>query len=540
MLDKLFVNGQIHTMVNPADVYSVLGVKDGIIEYVGNDSDNLCARETIDLNNSIMIPGMADSHLHFYAYCQNTTYVDLAPVRSIEEMIEKMRAKAAETDKGQWIKGVNFDQTKWRENRFPTLEEMDSISTNHPIVIKRTCLHCVVANSKGLEEAGIGRYAESELGGRIELDKDGYPTGILREQTTKLFDDIMPNPIENESIRDEIFKTVMMDMSSKGITCIHTYAAKIWQYNEDIEVYKNFERQGLLPLRVTVCIDDLFEQEKITEEERKDPYRLAQLGAFKVFTDGSLGSGSAALKEPYSNRPETKGLLIASEDELIEKIAGAYVQGFQPAVHAIGDRALDVTITAIEEAVKRAKEQGETDEDIRNRPPFRIIHAEIADEKAIDRMSRLPLVVDMQPTFICTDLHWLDEIIGPDRVKNAYPMKSMVDKGLILTGGSDCPVETYDPIVGIYAAVTRKDLNGVPKDGFLPKEKLDVFEALSMYTKNVHYATGQENEIGTLEKGKFADLVVLDRDIFNIPEDEIKDVKVEQTYLAGECVYMIK
>lgn len=538
MLDKLFVNGKIHTMVSPDDIYSSLGVRDGLIEYVG-DEQNIPAKEVIDLHGKTMIPGMADSHLHLYAHCQNLTYVDLSNVKSIKEMIVKMKEKADKTEEGQWIKGVNFDQTKWSENRFPTLDEMNSISKVHPIVIKRTCLHCVVANSLGLKIAGIERYATSELGGKIELDNDGYPTGILREQTTKIFDDILPNPLENNKIRDEIFQSALSDMSSKGITTIHTYAAQIWQYNEDINIYRNFEKQNKLPLRVTVCLDNYFEQKKISPAEFKNPYRLTQYGAFKVFTDGSLGSESAALREPYANNPNAKGLLISSRDELISLITEAYIKGYQPAIHAIGDRALDITLDAIETAVHSYEAQNPS-KSASERLPFRIIHAEIADLPSIERMAKLPVVIDMQPTFICTDLHWLEYLLGPSRAQNSYPMKTMMEKGLILTGGSDCPVETYDPIIGVYAAVTRQDLDGTPLNGFLPNEKLDVFKALSMFTKNVHYATGQEKYLGTLEKGKFADLVVLNEDIFSVAENKIKDIKIEQTYLAGSCVYMLQ
>lgn len=538
MLDKLFVNGKIHTMVSPNDIYSSLGVRDGLIEYVG-DEQNIPSKEVIDLHGKTMIPGMADSHLHLYAHCQNLTYVDLSNVKSIKEMIDKMKEKADKTEEGQWIKGVNFDQTKWSENRFPTLDEMNSISEVHPIVIKRTCLHCVVANSLGLKIAGIERYATSELGGKIELDDDGYPTGILREQTTKIFDDILPNPLENNKIRDEIFQAALSDMSSKGITTIHTYAAQIWQYNEDINIYRNFEKQNKLPLRVTVCLDNYFEQEKISPTEFKNPYRLTQYGAFKIFTDGSLGSESAALREPYANNPNAKGLLISSRDELIKLITEAYIKGYQPAIHAIGDRALDITLDAIETAV-HSYETHNPGKSASERLPFRIIHAEIADLPSIERMAKLPVVIDMQPTFICTDLHWLEYLLGSSRAQNSYPMKTMMEKGLILTGGSDCPVETYDPIIGVYAAVTRQDLDGTPLNGFLPNEKLDVFKALSMFTKNVHYATGQEKYLGTLEKGKFADLVVLNEDIFSVAENKIKDIKIEQTYLAGSCVYMVQ
>lgn len=292
MLDILFKNGNIYTMKEEKEKYQALGIKDGKISFLGTDLEvkNVKAKEIIDLNKKMMIPGMADSHMHLYAYCQNLTFVDLANVKSIPEMISLMQKKVKEVGVGKWIKGVNFDQSKWEENRFPTLEEMDSISIDNPIIIKRCCLHTVVANSKALEIAGIGKGYQAGSGGIVELDKNEMPNGILREQSTKIFDDILPDPLKDIDTQKEIISSVLKDMSSKGITSIHTYAAKIWQYNEDINIYKEFEKEGKLPVRVTVCIDELFTPEALTEEKLNDPYRKVQLGSYKIFSDGSMGS----------------------------------------------------------------------------------------------------------------------------------------------------------------------------------------------------------------------------------------------------------
>ena len=542
MLDKLFINGEIYSMKKEGEKFQSLCVKDGKITFLGTNDEakNISSKELIDLKGKMMIPGMADAHLHLYAYCQNLTFVDLSKVHNINEMINLMKEKVKNVKKGDWVIGVNFDQSKWKENRFPTLEEMDSISKDNPVIIKRCCLHAVVANSKALKMVGIGKNYQAGSGGIVELDKDSMPNGILREQSTKVFDDILPDPLKDVEVQKKIMQDVLNDMSSKGITTIHTYAAKIWQYNEDISIYKNFEKEGKLPLRVTVCIDELFEPEILTEEKLNNPNRKVQLGAYKIFSDGSMGSRSAALKSPYSDDPENSGFMLFTQEELNNKILIGYEHGLQPAIHAIGDRALDMTLSAIEYTLKITKEKGMTDEEQKNRLPFRIIHVQMIDDDLLERMKKLPLVLDIQPIFLCTDLHWIEDRIGKERLKGSFALKTMEKAGLIQTGGSDCPVETYEPLKGIYAAVTRQDMEGYPMEGFLPEERLSVYEALCMYTKNVPYATGQESVLGTLEIGKFADLTVLERNLFKIDEKEIKDVKVEQTYVAGNCVFMIK
>ena len=542
MLDKLFINGEIYSMKKEGEKFQSLGVKDGKIIFLGTNDEakNVSSKELIDLKGKMMIPGMADAHLHLYAYCQNLTFVDLSKVHNINEMISLMKEKVKNVKKGDWVKGVNFDQSKWKENRFPTLEEMNSISKDNPVIIKRCCLHAVVANSKALEMASIGKNYQAGSGGIVELDKDGMPNGILREQSTKVFDDILPDPLKDVEVQKRIMQDVLNDMSSKGITTIHTYAAKIWQYNEDINIYKNFEKEGKLPLRVTVCIDELFEPEILTKEKLNNPYRKVQLGAYKIFSDGSMGSRSAALKEPYSDDPQNSGFMLFTQEELNNKILTGYEHGLQPAIHAIGDRALDMTLAAIEYTLKTTKEKGMTDEEQKNRLPFRIIHVQMIDDNLLERMKKLPLVLDIQPIFLCTDLHWIEDRIGKERLKGSFALKTMEKAGLIQTGGSDCPVETYEPLKGIYAAVTRQDMEGYPTEGFLPEERLSVYEALCMYTKNVPYATGQESVLGTLEIGKFADLTVLEKNLFKIDKKEIKDIKVEQTYVAGNCVFMIK
>ncbi len=538
-LDKLFINGKIYTMEADGKKVESLGIKNGIIKFAGTneESSNYKSSEVIDLDGKVMVPGLADSHMHMYAYCQNQTSVNLESARSIDDMICLMKQKVKNIPCGNWVKGVNFDQSKFKENRFPTRYDLDKISTEHPIVIKRCCLHAVVANSMALKLSGVTKGYDGGTGGIVEFDTDNEPNGILREQCTKIFDEIIPDPLSDEKERIKIMQEVLKDMASKGVTTIHTYAAKIWRYDEDIELYKTLEKEGKLPVRVTVCLDEIFEPEVLTQEKKNNPYRMVQYGSYKLFTDGSLGSRSAALKEPYCDDKGNKGFVICTQDELNDRVLTAYKKGLQPAIHAIGDAALDMTLSAIEHSLESTRKLGMTDEEQSLRLPFRIIHAQMIDEKLLDRMKKLPLVLDIQPIFLCTDLHWIENRIGSERAKNAYCWKTMKDAGLIQTGGSDCPVEYFDPLKGIYGATSRKDMNGYPDGGYMPKEKLSIYDSFLLFTKNVHYATGQEDKLGTLEIGKFADMVVLDKNPFESLEEELLNIKVLKTFVAGKQVY---
>ncbi len=540
-LDMLLLNGNIYTMEQEGKKAEAIGVKDGLIQFIGTNQDagKYQSRKQIDLDGKTVIPGMADSHMHMYAYCQNQALVDLQDARSIADMIAKMKEKAKNTAEGKWIKGVNFDQSKFKENRFPTKEDLDQISTKHPIVIRRCCLHAIVANSMALEIAGVGRGFDGGSGGIVEFDESGEPNGILREQSTRIFDEIIPDPLADVSEKRRIMKEVFADMSSKGVTTIHTYAAKIWRYEEDVDLYRTFEEDGSLPVRVTVCMDEIFEKEELSEAELNNPYRMVQQGAYKLFTDGSLGSRSAALQEPYADDKQNRGFVVCTQEELNKKVLNGYEKGLQLAIHAIGDAALDMTLTAIENCLEAVEKRGMSKKEQQKHLPFRIIHVQMVNEALIARMKKLPLILDIQPAFLCTDLHWIEERIGSERMKGAYCWKTLEKEGFIQTGGSDCPVESFDPIKGIYAAVTRMDLEGYPKGGYQPQEKLSVYEAVSLFTKNVHAATGQQAWLGTLEQGKFADLAVLDRDPFQLEESDLLNIKVLKTFVAGELVFML-
>jgi predicted amidohydrolase YtcJ len=536
-IDTLLINGKIYTLREEGEAVEAMGIDKGKIVFAGSNSDsiNYIASKTIDLEGETVIPGMGDSHLHMYAYCQNQTSVKLDDMKSIDELILTMKEKVQNTESGKWVKGAGFDDNKFVEHRLPTRWDLDKISTMHPIVVRRCCLHVMIANSLAIEMAKINPNMIEESDGLIEIDEKGMMTGIFREKSTIIFDEIVPDPLADTDEKKRIMVGVLEDMVSKGITSINTYAAKIWNYDEDIITYRDLEKEGTLPLRVAVSLDELFDNDDDSAPS-KDPYSKVKYGSYKLFTDGSFGARSASLLEPYSDDENNYGILV-DRDILISNLFKAYEKGLQPAIHAIGDKALELTLDAIEYVIKNTKyERNEQSK----RLPFRIIHAQLVNRDQLERMKKLPIILDIQPIFLCTDLYWIESRLGKDRIKNSYIWKTMMDEGLIMAGGSDCPVESYDPIRGIYAAVMRQNFDGFPSEGWEPSEKISVYQAICLFTKNIAYTTGDEEVLGTIEKNKFADFVVLNSDPFKINPQKLKDIRVLKTFVAGEQVYDLK
>lgn len=530
-IDTLLINGRIYTMREEGEWVEAIGIHEGRIVFAG--STTACAacpaERIIDLKGKTVLPGFGDSHLHLSAYCQNRETVGLEEAKSMEEMIRLMKVRAAATNEGEWVKGTGFDQTKFSENRMPTRWDLDRISTDHPIVIRRCCLHVMVANSLAIQMAGIGQEELDKYKGLIETEggEDGFvPNGIFREGATAIFDAIVPDPLADPVKRRRNMKETFYEMVSLGLTSVHTYAAKIWNYEEAPETYLELEETGDLPLRVVVSLDELFEPEE--KPVKKDPYNKVRMGSYKLFTDGSLGARSAALTKSYHDDPGNCGISIDRE-KLEARLRKAFQRGLQPAIHAIGDKALDITIEAIENTLSEQKNPANL--------PIRIIHAQLVRRDQLERLGKLPVVLDVQPVFLCTDLHWIESRLGKERLRAAYPWKTLTEAGLILAGGSDCPVESFDPVKGIYAAVMRQDLNGFPAGGWQPEERLSVFEAISLFTKNIAYTTGDEDVLGTIEAGKFADLTVLSEDPFRVKPDQLKNLIVDMTLVAGKIVY---
>ncbi len=540
-VDKLFINGKIYTFIEEDDTVEALAVDGGKIVWTGASAEALEkfeADELIDLGAKAMQPSLGDSHLHFYAYCQTLTTVDLGGCSTRKEAWERLAKKAAETPEGHWIKGSNFDQSKWKdvEDRIPMADDLDMVTTKHPLIIKRCCMHALAANNMAMEEAGVGRNYVYGEGGLVELDEEGYPNGIFREQASEIFDDIIPDPLLDAEVKEELMADAFRKVSSLGVTMMDTYAAEIWNFIEIPQNYEDLDKKGLLPVRMQICPDKMYNKPVLSEEEKADPYRKVGYGTFKIFTDGSFGARSAALLEPYDDDPGNKGMLVISQENLNKITYKSYKNGLQPAIHCIGDAGAEATIQAIEYAVAKSLEDGMSMEEIEARPKFRMIHVQMLHPEQLERCKKLPVIFDLQPVFLNTDLHWIDSRIG-SRAQYAYTWKTYIDEGILCTGGSDCPVESYNPWPGIWGAVNRTDPADSGTPAWHPEQSLSKYQAACLYSKNMAYGNQMEDYIGTLEPGKFADMIVTDRDWLQGPDEDILNVKVLKTYLAGDEVY---
>ncbi|MGN0166104.1 MAG: amidohydrolase [Lachnospiraceae bacterium] len=525
--DVTFVNGKIYTMKEEGDVAEAFAVRDGKFIFTGSneEAEKIISEKTIDLKGRTVYPGFIDCHQHTLAYARTTEEVNLCGTRSVEEVLERLREKKSITPKGQWIKGSGFNHEQFSDVRIPTREELDSVSTEHPILISRYCMHVHAANSMALDIAGIDEDFLPEVPNSVEKDDSGKLNGILRESAVTPVLHSIPDMLPTYEDKKEGLYRACCEMNSYGITGIHPIQGKFVDADEYLNLYQDLEKEGRLTVRVYISFDEYpsfnmktgFGNEKI------------RYGFYKIYSDGSLGSRNAALSEPYCDKPDSCGLLNHSPEEIKELCHKAYDMDLQIGIHAIGDKGVEIALDAIEECYR---------ENPKPDARFRLIHAIVLRKDLIERIKKLPVIVDIQPRFTSNyNIWWSEDRLGPERIKYAYAWNTLVKEGIMMTGSSDSPVEPFDPFLGIYSVVCRQDLTEKPENGWYPKERLSVYDALCLYTKNAAYSSYEENIKGTIETGKLADFVVADQDIFEIRPQDIRFTKVLQTYLGGEEIY---
>lgn len=475
----------------------------------------------ISLRGETVLPGMTDSHIHLSTLARGRISLDLEKVRSLDELLTTLREHASQVSPDAWIYGACFNETRWERPVVPTRKELDSLGLSQPVILQRVCTHINVANTVALERGGLLDGAKSE---GVYLDEERKPSGVLAERAAFPLYQALKQYLRQEGVMESLVAQTCADLSRVGITSVHPCGAAFYGMEEELGLFQALDRKGLLPVRVFSYHDQLpglgiasgLGNGKVTYQ------------GWKTFLDGTLGARTAALTCPYADDPGNRGTLNFSDEELKEQLEEVFERGSQPLIHAIGDAALDQALDVLEALLPRGCAELPY--------PVRINHVQVCRPDQVNRLAALQVVCDVQPTFLPSDMNIAPDRLG-ERIDWAYAWKRLVDAGLIVTGSSDAPVETPNPFRGIWAAVCRTGEDGNPAEGWTPSQKLSLDEALALYTSEPARAVGHEKDMGRIAPGYLADLVVLDRNLFEIPEQELKDVLVRATFMGGTWTY---
>ena len=528
-VDLLYFNGRIHTLDAARPLVEALSVSGGRIVETGSSSELLShlppGVRRIDLGGKTVIPALTDAHAHLIGYAVESAWLDLAGTTSLEDVLGMISAKLPDTRGGGWILGRGWDQNDWPVARYPERGALDRIASKNPVYLIRVCGHAAFVNSVALAIAGITRETPDPPGGRILKDATGEPTGILLDNAVELVSGRIP-PTAQEEKRKLLVAAVHRCLAF-GLVGVHEMGVSA----KDVSLYRELSRAGELPFRVTAYLsaDDpanaVFLESGPPPGHPDDHFRI--VGA-KFYADGSLGARSAALLEDYSDDALNRGILMKSPGELYREILPWYEAGFQCAVHAIGDAAVREVLD-----VYARLEAEHPASDRRNR----VEHAQVVSAPDVPRFAALGVIPSMQFTHCTSDMPWAEARLGQERIRGAYAWRSLISAGSRIPGGSDFPVESPNPFLGIYAAVTRRDAAGRPEAGWRPSERLTIDEAVRAFTVDAAYAAHAEAFAGSLSEGLLADFVVISGDIFSMKPSEIPSVRVLATVLAGEIVY---
>jgi len=507
--------------------FSALAFEDGKVIDVYSDTTFEADADTkvIDGEGKVMLPGLTDAHGHVMGLGFQQMNVNLTESQSIDEAQQRVKEYAANYPDLNWIEGRGWNHTHWDIDRFPTAEELDEVVNDRPVWLSRVDGHAGWANSKAMEMAGITADTEDPEGGKIIRDENGEPTGVFVDGAMSLVESKIPEPPAEE--QKIAFEKALQQMRSHGLTGAHNAGIGVdtWQ------MYKDFADNGELSTRIyamisgTGAIFDSLSQNGPIESYNND---MLSLQSVKLYADGALGSRGAAMIEPYSDDPDNRGLLFHSQEEMNQMVLKAMANGYQTNVHAIGDRANRQVLNAFENAKDSLGEQG-----LRNR----IEHAQIVQPDDIPRFKELNIIASMQPTHATSDMNMAEDRIGQERMEGAYAWQTFLDQGTVVASGSDFPVESVNPFYGLYSAVTRQDHQGNPEGGWYSSESMTRRQAFRSFTLDAAYAAHQEDVLGSLEPGKWADFILIDLNYFEVPATEIWQIDVLQTWVAGDKVY---
>ncbi len=539
-MDLILINGNIITMNDAYPKAEAMAINGGEFVKVGSNEEVLNFRtedtKILDLRNKTVVPGFNDSHMHLLEFGYSLTKVDLNGSKSIDEVIERAKSflKNSDMSEKDWVKGRGWNQDIFKEKRFLNRYDLDKISKETPIYMTRVCGHVIAVNSKALEIMGVSKNTPQIEGGHFDVDEKGEPTGIFRENARDYIFNCV-NPPKREDIKLMIMEAADA-YAAQGITSVQTEdldALPGIHYEEILNAYKELAEAGKLKIRIyEQCIfRDINTYKDFLSKGYKTGYGddYFKIGPLKLVRDGALGGRTALLREPYSDDPASIGISCFTQEELDEWVLTAQAANMTVAVHCIGDAAMYSALDSIEKAKKSVYK-----EDMRHS----IIHCQITEKEIINRFRELGVIAHVQPIFLDYDLHIVEDRVGKERAKYTYNFKRMLDEGVHVAGGSDYPYcEFYQVFLNLHAAINRQDVNGFPKGGWLPDQKLSVSEAIGIFTKGSAYASYDEERKGIIGEGKLADFFVMSDDIYMIKPSEIKNMQVEMTFMGGNLVY---
>ena len=521
------VNAKVWT-ANPRQPWaSGIAVSGDRITLVGSSAEvaKLAAAapsaRVIDAGGALVTPGFIDSHVHFLAGGFNLSSVQLRDASTPEEFTRRIRDYAATVPPGAWITGGDWDHTLWG-GELPRHDWIDSVTPNNPVWINRLDGHMALANKLAMNAARVTSATAEVEGGTVVRDASGQPTGVFKDNAQSYIDKVQPaNPPE---LDDRSLDAAMHYVAERGVTSVVNMGTF-----ETLAAVERAHKAGKLITRI-YAVTPIAQWERLrdTVAARGKGDHWIRIGGIKGFVDGSLGSHTAAMFAPFTDSPKDSGFLVETEKDLYDWTSGADKAGLQVIVHAIGDRAINTQLNIFERV---ENENGPRDR------RFRIEHAQHLSARDVPRFARLGVIPSMQPYHAIDDGRWAERVIGHERAKLTYAFRSLRDAGARLAFGSDWFVAPPTPLLGIYAAVTRRTLDGKNPDGWIPEQKISVEDALRAYTINGAYASFDDSIKGSIERGKLADIVLIDRDITRIPPEQIADAKVTVTIVGGRVVF---